>query len=339
MDSASNAVRGVGPTVRTSLPSHARPVGTAPARARTGVVALMLLVGAAIPAAPSTAAALPVPTTPVAQSVSTTSAGSERIGALLNETRRVQARLEVTNAQLEVRTARRDQASAELTAARAAYSRAKSDLRAARAQVTSAKSANRAARKAKKAALSERRSARARSAAADAELALVQARLDTLMKAADRSATRVRRKAAKAERATPGTADWQKAFTTWQIAAVQDRAAHARMALVEDQAVEDFVAQQAAEATLTQAEFAAAEAKKARLRAKSAKDLAVAREVTLTQDRAAARSEVAAIRRTLAAAEAAVQEGQALARQLTRQLAALGKQVAEYEDSLAGGPR
>ena len=347
MDSASNAGRGVGPTVHTPLPPHALPphapllrvrsARTAPARARMGLIALLLLVGTANPTAPSTAIALPVPTTPLTQSVSTASSGSDRIGALLREMRRVQARLEVTNAQVTVLTARRDEASAGLAAARAALARARTDLRAARAEVTSAKAANRSARKARKVALSERRSARTSSAAADAQLASIQTRLDALEQVADRSATRVRRKATRVERATPGTPDWQKAFVTWQIAAVQDRAAHARMVLVEDQAVDDFVAQQAAEASLTQAEFAAAEAKKARLRAKSAKDLAVDREATLTEARAATKVEAAAGRRALAVADTALEEAQALARKLTRQLADLGEQVAEYEDNLAGG--
>ncbi len=299
----------------------------------------MLVAGAAIPAAPSTASPVPVPATPLAQSLSTTSAGSERISALLRETRRVEARLEVTNAQVKVRTARLEEASAELTAARAALSRARTDLRAARAQVKTTTLANRSARKAKRAAMSELRSARSRSAAADGGLAAIQARLDALVTAANRSATRVRRKAAKVQRATVGTPDWQKAFTTWQIAAVQDRAAHARMALVEDRSVDDFVAQQTAEAALTQAEFAAAGANKLRLRARAAKDLAVDREATLTAERAAARSGVAAARSGAAAAETAVQEAQALARRLNRQLVALGKQVADYEDSLAGGAR
>ena len=265
--------------------------------------------------------------------------GSERIADLMREIRRVQARLEVASTQAQIRAEERDDAATELAGARSVASAAKSDLRTVRTQVPSAIAANRSARKARRAAISERRSARAASTQADAQLATTQAHLDSLTQAAQRAEARVRRKARRVEKAATGTADWQKAFTSWQMAAVEDRSAHARRVLAEDQAVEAFVAQQAAEATRTRAESAAVQAKRARWRAKAAKDAAILREAELTEERAASRIEVKARRAAHKSAESALDEAQALATRLTTRLAALRAQVAEYENHLAGGSR
>ncbi len=265
--------------------------------------------------------------------------GSERIADLMREIRRVQARLEVASTQAQILAEERDDAATELADARSAASAARSDLRTVRALVPSAIAANRSARKARRAAIAERRSARRASAQADARLATTQAHLDSLTQIAQRAEARVRRKARRVEKAATGTADWQKAFTSWQMAAVEDRSAHARRTLVEDQAVEDFVAQQAAEATRTRAESAVVQAKRARLQAKAAKDAAVVRAAELAEERAASKVEVRARRAAHTSAESALSEAQALATRLTTRLAALRAQVAEYEDHLAGGSR
>lgn len=265
--------------------------------------------------------------------------GSERIDDLMREVRRVQARLEVATAQAQILAEERADAATELADARSVASAAKSDLRTVRTLVPSAIAANRSARKARRAAIAERRSARAASAQADAQLGTTQAHLDSLTQIAQRTEARMRRKARRVERAATGTADWQKAFTSWQMAAVEDRSAHARRVLAEDQAVEDFVAQQAAEATRTRAESAVVQAKRARWRAKAAKDAAVLREAELTEKRAASRIEVKARRAAHKSADSALDEAQALATRLTTRLAALRAQVAEYENHLAGGSR
>ncbi len=265
--------------------------------------------------------------------------GSERIADLMREIRRVQARLEVASTRAQILAEERDDAATELADARSAASAARSDLRTVRKLVPSAIAANRSARKARRAAIAERRSARAASAQADARLATTQAHLDSLIQIVERAEARVRRKARRVEKAASGTAGWQKAFTSWQMAAVEDRSAHARRVLVEDRSVEDFVAQQAAEATRTRAESAVVQAKRARWRAKSAKDAAVLREAELTEERAASKVEVKARRAAHTSAESALDEAQALATRLTTQLAALRAQVAEYEDHLAGGSR
>ena len=81
------------------------------------------------------------------------------------------------------------------------------------------------------------------------------------------------------------------------------------------------------------------QAKRARWRAKAAKDAAVVREAELAEERAASTVEVRARRAAHTSAESALDEAQALATRLTTRLAALRAQVAEYENHLAGGSR
>ena len=236
-----DAVRGVGPARRTSL---RRPARTA--RAGPVALALVLGVGAAIPAASAPVEALGgtaraaapahvgvwgtasssftvggralTPFAPLAASPSRADSaltragttGSERIADLMREIRRVQARLEVASTQAQILAEERDDAATELADARSVASAAKSDLRTARKLVPSAIAANRSARKARRAAIAERRSARAASAQADARLATTQAHLDSLTQIAQRTEARVRRMARRVEKAATGTADWQK---------------------------------------------------------------------------------------------------------------------------------
>ena len=342
MESAHDAVRGVGPTQRTPLPRRAVTAAAATLLLGSGLPGTVASAASTTPQAIAPAAPASAWTTAIQwgawiTSIPAAGEGSDQIATLMREIRRVQAQLDVTQAQLAVLVAVRDEASAQLDNSRAALSRTRSELRAARAALEEAIAENRAARKARKAAFAQRRSARRASSAAEQAWAGSRERLDELTRAADRASARERRRAARVERAEPGSRTWQAAVTKWQLAAVADRAAHARMALFEEQAVDDFVAQQSTEAALTRAEFAASGARRAWLGTRSTKDAARTQEADLVAARAAGRSEVVVDRAALADAEDAVAEKQGVARSLSRRLATLGAQVSAIEDNLAGG--
>jgi endonuclease YncB( thermonuclease family) len=264
-------------------------------------------------------------------------AGSDRIAALQRDIRRVQAQLDATAARVSTLTARRDLLAAELKAAGDRAARARADLAAARKEVTATGPALASARPAHDAAGARQKSARAQYDAAQSAMTRAQARLDELTAAADKAAGEVRRAAAAAQKAGSGSASGQQIFTTWQMEAVVDRAAHARMLLVEDSAADSFVSLQEAEAALTKADFSEAEAAKALEQAQAARASASARVTTLTQERDAARAAVAGLTKDSATVSAALDRASALSGKLTTRLAGLRKKVADLEGNLASG--
>lgn len=348
MDSATTAGRGVGPTVRSSLLPRARRHGVGSA----AVVLSIALCASALPAsAVPPASALPAsahaPGSSAGRVVLTQSgaltrasapmAGSDRIAALQRDIRRAQAQLDATAARVSTLTARRDLLAADLKAAGDRAARAKADLAAARKEVTATGPALASARPAHDAAGATQKSARAQYDAAQSAMTRTQARLDELTAAADKAAGGVERAAAAAEKAGSGSGNWQQVFTTWQMAAVVDRAAHARMLLVEDRAADSFVSLQEAEAALTKADFTEAEAAKALAQAETARASASARVVTLTQERDAATAAVVGLTKDAATVSAALDRASALSGKLTTRLAGLRKKVADLEGNLAGG--
>jgi len=264
-------------------------------------------------------------------------AGSDRIAALQRDIRRFQAQLDATAARVSTLTARRDLLAAELKTAGDRAAQAKADLAAARKEVTATGPALASARPVHDAAGATQKSARAKYDAAQSAMTRTQARLDELTAAADKAAGEVKRAAAAAQKAGSGSASWQQSFTTWQMAAVADRAAHARMLLVEDRAADSYVSLQEAEAALTKADFSEAEAAKALAQAQAARASASARVATLTQERDAARAAVVGLTKDSATASAALARASELSGKLTTRLAGLRKKVADLEGSLASG--
>ena len=337
------AGRGVGPTVRSSLSPRAR--------LRAVTIAVVVL-SIAVPASTGTVSALPAPIAGSAndsvvfeQSVRPVvvaaarvpMAGSDRIAALQRDIRRVEAQIAATSARVATLTARRDLLAADLKPAGERAAKAKSDLAAARKEVRAAAPALATARPAHDAAGATQKSARAQYDSAQATMTRTQARLDELTTAADKAATEVERAAATAKKAGSGSAAGIKEFTTWQMAAVADRAAHARMLLVEDRAADSFVSLQEAEAALTRADFAEAEAAKALAAADTARASASARVAALTEERAAADSAVAALTKDQSTVATALARASALSTKLAARLAGLKKKVADLEGNLASG--
>jgi endonuclease YncB( thermonuclease family)/predicted nucleic acid-binding Zn-ribbon protein len=321
MDSATIAGRGVGPEVRSSLLP----------RARRHAIALVLALGLALLVSMLPAAAMPAPTS-----------GSDRIAALQRDIRRAQAQLEATAARVATLTARRDTLTADLGTAKERAARAKADLAAARKETRAAAAALASTRPEHAAARAGQKSTRAHFEAAQDVMTRTQARLDEVSAAADKAAAEVERTAAAAKRSGADSGAGTKGFTTWQMAAVADRAAHARMVLVEDRAADAFVDLQEAEAALTKADFSEAEAAKALAEAEAAAGAASARVAALTAERATADAAVSSRTKDLATVSAALARASALSDKLTTRLAGLRRKVADLEGSLAtatSGPR
>jgi hypothetical protein len=264
-------------------------------------------------------------------------AGSDRIAALQRDIRRVQAQIDAAAAQVSTLTARRDTLAADVKAAGERAAAAKAGLSAARREARTAAATLASARPAHDAAGTEQKSSRERYEAAQAAMTQTQSRLDELTAAADRAAAAVQRAAAAARRASADSAAGKKDFTSWQMAAVADRAAHARMLLVEDRAADAFVSLQEAEAALTTADFSEAESAKALTQAEAAQAAATAQVAALTAERAAADAAVSSGTKDLATVTAALERATALSARLTARLAGLKKKVADLEGSLATG--
>jgi endonuclease YncB( thermonuclease family) len=342
MDSATTAGRGVGPTARSSLPPRARlQAVTIAAVALSLALSTSMVTASALPAPPARSADVsamreqsgPALLTPASAPM----AGSDRIAALQRDIRRVQAQIAATSAQVSTLTARRDLLAADLKAAGERGARATADLAAARKEVRDAAPALASARPAHDAAGATQKSARAQYDAAQGAMTRTQARLDELTAAADKAAAEAERAAAAADKAGEGSAAGTKDFIAWQMAAVADRAAHARMMLVEDRAADSFVSLQEAEAALTKADFAESEAAKVLAAAETARATAAARVAALTEERAAADAAVASLNKDATTVTAALARASALSEKLTTRLGSLKKKEADLEGNLASG--
>lgn len=244
---------------------------------------------------------------------------------------RAQAELAAAQDEMATLALGRDRTVAELEAAQADLARIKVDLKAARAEATSAESARTAADDAVTGAESARERALQPATAAQEAMTSARVRLGDLMVAAKAASGVAARAADRVRRTSPGSAAHRTAFVRWQMAAVADRAAHARLTGAEDAGADLFAQVDAAEAALADAEIALADARSARRKAeRSAQENAVSIS-DITTRMAVARALVEL--RTVEAAEAA----EALAAG-TRIASEHATRLAELEQASAGGP-
>ncbi|MCU0262950.1 MAG: hypothetical protein MUF09_04665 [Candidatus Nanopelagicales bacterium] len=333
MDSATSAGRGVGPTVRTSLPSRARLLVL-------GVA--LVLVAAALPASAATAPRGQVPpaaTSPAAWGPRTVPvraalAGSDEIAALERALRRVEAQLANARTRVTTLTARRDRAAADRRAAGTSSAWVKAELASARTELARATTAWKRIDKVQAGHQARVKAARAGFAKSEAAMTASQRKLDALIATEAKAATRADRAVAKAKEARAGSAAWRRTFTSWQMAAVAARAAHSRTVLAEDVAADGFVANQEAEAELLQAEEAL-EVSDRELAAAVAARTGAARGVEdLTSARARARVELTARTKALKAVEASLATATKSVKQLTSELSRLSNRLSDAESRL-----
>lgn len=123
--------------------------------------------------------------------------------------------------------------------------------------------------------------ARDRAGAAQDEMMRARLRLGDLIGAETAAAAELDRAVAHVERTRAGSKTRRSAFTRWQMAAVAERAAHARRAVGEDVGARLFAKLGAAEAALADAELALGEARSAHLKAVGAQETAFARVMDL----------------------------------------------------------
>jgi hypothetical protein len=97
--------------------------------------------------------------------------------------------------------------------------------------------------------------------AAQEALMSARVRLGDLIAAEDAAVAERDRAVARVEAAKTGSKAHESAFTVWRMAAVAERAAHARRTIAEDLGFELFAALQGAEAALAQAEIALGDAR------------------------------------------------------------------------------
>ncbi len=197
----------------------------------------------------------------------------------------------------------RDRAVAELEAAQADLARIKGDLKAARADATSAESARTTADDAVTGAESTRERALTPATAAQEAMTSARVRLGDLMATATAATGVAARAADHVQRTPPGSTAHRSAFVTWQMAAVADRAAHARLAVAKEEGADLFAQVDAAEAALADAEIALTDARSTRKKAeRSAREIAASiTELTMRVATAKALVDL----RTVEAAEAA----------------------------------
>ena len=263
--------------------------------------------------------------------------GSDQISALIRQIRAVQAQIRTAEVRVGALTEQADQIASELVDATARRGSLTKDLKAARADESAAAraadaaaSAHSAARKARKAATRELKSAQE-------ALAEAQDASETAATAADRAADAVAGAEKKVRATKAGTKKRRTAFTSWQMAAISDRAAHARQVLADDRATDEFVGVQAAEAALAMADSARDQARTERNRARAAAESAADRVGLLTERRAEARSTVKALK-----AEESVVAEQLLAirksrKALNTRLADLEARAVAAQERLDGG--
>jgi endonuclease YncB( thermonuclease family) len=344
MDSATIAGRGVGPDGRSCLLPRGRRHAVGLAFALSLVLSASALSAAAVPApagrhvaedvtALGQRSAAPGQVRPARVPTS----GSDRIAALQRDIRRVQAQIDAAPARVSTLTARRDTLTTDLGTAKERAARARAELVAARKEARAAAATLASARPAHDASGAAQKSARAQYEAAQEAMTRTQSRLDELTAASDKAAAEVERTAAAAKGAGADSGSTTSGFTAWQMAAVADRAAHARLVLVEDLAADAFVGLQEAEAALTTADFSESEAAKALAGAEAASGAASARVAALSAEREAADSAVSSGTKDLATVSAALARATALSDTLTARLAGLKKKVADLEGRLATG--
>lgn len=262
-------------------------------------------------------------------------AGSDRVAEVTRQIRVTQAQIQATETQVNVLTRRRDQMAADLEVARsldaeltALVKQAKSEARSTAKELARAEAGLAEAGAARK-------SAKAQFEAAEAALATAQERLEEVSARADAAQDAVR--AAEHRVGKSGAKSRRSAFTDWQMAAVADLAAHARQMIADDRAADEFVGLQAAEAVLTEAEFAQDEAESAQARATRAASKAASRLAEARTDRSATRATLTRLEPGLAQVRAALKSSTKLLGTLTERLARLQQSATVPGQPVAGG--
>ena len=141
-----------------------------------------------------------------------------------------------------------------------ATSGSKADLKRARAEAESAAAALAEARVALDRAVSVQAEALGAEVAAQEAMLAARVRLGELIAAEDAALVARKRAAARVESASAGSKPRRSAFIEWQMAAVAERAAHARRTIAEEGSARLFVALPAVEDPLVEAEIALREA-------------------------------------------------------------------------------
>lgn len=326
MRSAVSSGRGVG----TGL------LGMRP-RGRTGAGAMLcaalLLVG---PAAGAAASLTPVPQRHA--SALGAGGGSDRISALIRQMRILQARIDTAQVGIDTLELQRDQVAVELdealqrrSALKEQVAGARTDLAAAEKDLRTAKSRYRKAKKAKSSAAKEL-------AAAQRALDEAQEDLDSAADAADTAAASARRAEKRVVKAKSGTKARRSAFASWQMAAIQDLAAHARHDLADDRATDEYVGLQAAEAALTTATYDKRQRAAARRAAIAGAEQAQEEVDALVAQRTRVKAIVAQLRAEDAELADQRRAARASVKKLQSRLAAIEARAAEVEVTLAGKP-
>jgi chromosome segregation ATPase len=300
-----------------------------------GAIAVTVLAGGLVAAAPSTG----VPPMPRYEMQAMTAGGSDRIAELVRRIRVIQAQMLTAQARIDTLTLQRDQIGRELDDALARRSRAVKDVTAARKAAASADRAAEAASTSYRRAKRARTSAKAELAAAERSLAAAQARYEDVAEAADVAADAVARAEAKVRRAKAGSKARRKAFTAWQMAAVDDRAAHARQFLADDRATDEYVGVQAAQAALTTAEFSKQLAAAERSRARADAEGAAGSLATAKERRSRARAVVRQLEAEASTVAADLKAAKKGAKKLTARLAEVQESAVDAQATLAGRVR
>jgi hypothetical protein len=146
----------------------------------------------------------------------------------------------------------------------------RADVKRARVEAEAAATALVEARLAHDRAVADEADALAVEVAAQEAMLASRVRLGDLIAAEDTALTARTRAAARVLTAAPGSKSHRSAFIEWQMAAVAERAAHARRTIAEEDTARLFVALQPVEARLAETEIALTDARAARRKAERA---------------------------------------------------------------------
>jgi chromosome segregation ATPase len=196
-----------------------------------------------------------------------------------------------------------DRASTALEEAQADLDAIRTDLKKARADADSADASSLDAEPVIDEAKATRARALKHATAAQEAMTRATVRLGDLMEAATAATGVAARTADRVEQTSPGSGAHRTGFAAWQMAAVADRAAHARLTVAKDAGADLFAQVEAAEAALAEAEMALTDARSAHRKAeRSAREIAATIVALTTQVPAA---EALVELRTVEAEEAA----------------------------------
>ena len=212
-------------------------------------------------------------------------------------------RVATARIQTVARTRRPDRIAADLDKAHARLAAVDDELALATAELAARDEAATAAGRAVKDARAVRDEAQEAATAAEVAMTVASDRLAELMAASDGAAAARANAAARVEGERAGSKAHRAALTAWQMAAIADRAAHARQVVAEAQGAVTFEQLGAVAVTMAEAEIALAAARSGRAEAEQAAQEQSTRMADLEAQHRALAAEVDAL--TAEAAEAA----------------------------------